>query len=60
MQFVFLHRHSIRPLSVVGVSEDQAIEQADGGDVLAFTLTFNSMKNTTHIWVRLFSLALAF
>ncbi|XP_022761924.1 glutathione reductase, chloroplastic isoform X1 [Durio zibethinus] len=36
---------SIPPLSVVGVSEEQAIEQANG-DVLVFTSTFNPMKNT--------------
>ncbi|KAM7488739.1 hypothetical protein LguiB_026223 [Lonicera macranthoides] len=35
----------IPPLSVVGVSEEQAIEQAKG-DVLVFTSTFNPMKNT--------------
>ncbi|CAA2980142.1 glutathione reductase, chloroplastic [Olea europaea subsp. europaea] len=35
----------IPPLSVVGLSEEQAIEQANG-DVLAFTSTFNPMKNT--------------
>ncbi|KAB2090110.1 hypothetical protein ERO13_A03G093500v2 [Gossypium hirsutum] len=36
---------SIPPLSVVGLSEEQAIEQANG-DVLVFTSTFNPMKNT--------------
>ncbi|KAK8663309.1 hypothetical protein V6N13_083132 [Hibiscus sabdariffa] len=36
---------SIPPLSVVGLSEEQAIEQANG-DVLIFTSTFNPMKNT--------------
>lgn len=36
---------SIPPLSVVGLSEEQAIEQAKG-DVLVFTSTFNPMKNT--------------
>ncbi|KAL2463285.1 Glutathione reductase [Forsythia ovata] len=37
--------HSILPLSVVGLSEEQATEQANG-DVLVFTSTFNPMKNT--------------
>ncbi|XP_021896952.1 glutathione reductase, cytosolic [Carica papaya] len=36
---------SIPPLSVVGLSEEQAIEQAKG-DILVFTSTFNPMKNT--------------
>ncbi|GMY26837.1 glutathione reductase, chloroplastic [Fagus crenata] len=36
---------SIPPLSVVGLSEEQAIEQANG-DTLVFTSTFNPMKNT--------------
>nr|ABK92485.1 unknown [Populus trichocarpa] len=36
---------SIPPLSVVGLSEEQALEQANG-DVLVFTSTFNPMKNT--------------
>ena len=35
----------IPPLSVVGLSEEQAIEQANG-DILVFTSTFNPMKNT--------------
>ncbi|THG05617.1 hypothetical protein TEA_000802 [Camellia sinensis var. sinensis] len=35
----------IPPLSVVGLSEEQAMEQAKG-DVLVFTSTFNPMKNT--------------
>ncbi|XP_047307960.1 glutathione reductase, chloroplastic-like [Impatiens glandulifera] len=35
----------IPPLSVVGLSEEQAIEQAKG-DVKVFTSTFNPMKNT--------------
>ncbi|PIN12010.1 Pyridine nucleotide-disulfide oxidoreductase [Handroanthus impetiginosus] len=35
----------IPPLSVVGLSEEQAIEKANG-DVLVFTSTFNPMKNT--------------
>jgi len=35
----------IPPLSVVGVSEEQAIEQAKG-DILVFTSAFNPMKNT--------------
>ncbi|KAJ7942512.1 Glutathione reductase [Quillaja saponaria] len=36
---------SIPPLSVVGLSEEQAIEQAQG-DILVFTSTFNPLKNT--------------
>lgn len=36
---------SIPPLSVVGLSEEQAIEQANG-DVLVFTSSFNPMRNT--------------
>ncbi|XVF65123.1 hypothetical protein PTKIN_Ptkin09bG0221600 [Pterospermum kingtungense] len=36
---------SIPPLSVVGLSEEKAIEQANG-DILVFTSTFNPMKNT--------------
>lgn len=36
---------SIPPLSVVGLSEEQAIENTNG-DVLVFTSTFNPMKNT--------------
>lgn len=35
----------IPPLSVVGLSEEQALEQANG-DILVFTSTFNPMKNT--------------
>nr|XP_043609231.1 glutathione reductase, chloroplastic [Erigeron canadensis] len=35
----------IPPLSVVGLSEEQAIEQANG-DILVFTSTFNPMKNS--------------
>lgn len=35
----------IPPLSVVGLSEEEAIEQANG-DVLVFTSSFNPMKNT--------------
>lgn len=35
----------IPPLSVVGLSEEQAIEQAED-DILVFTSTFNPMKNT--------------
>nr|DAD37002.1 TPA_asm: hypothetical protein HUJ06_007643 [Nelumbo nucifera] len=35
----------IPPLSVVGLSEQKAIEQAKG-DILIFTSTFNPMKNT--------------
>lgn len=36
---------SIPPLSVVGLSEEQAIEQVNG-DILVFTSSFNPMKNT--------------
>ncbi|KDP39387.1 hypothetical protein JCGZ_01144 [Jatropha curcas] len=36
---------SIPPLSVVGLSEEQAIEQAKD-DILVFTSSFNPMKNT--------------
>ncbi|KAF3457662.1 hypothetical protein FNV43_RR02320 [Rhamnella rubrinervis] len=36
---------SIPPLSVVGLSEEQAIAQANG-DILVFTSSFNPMKNT--------------
>ncbi|KAI7729277.1 hypothetical protein M8C21_001307, partial [Ambrosia artemisiifolia] len=36
---------SIPPLSVVGLSEEQAIEQANG-DILVYTSTFNPMKNS--------------
>ncbi|GLU08722.1 hypothetical protein SLE2022_256180 [Rubroshorea leprosula] len=36
---------SIPPLSVVGLSEEQALEQANG-DILVFTSSFNPMKNT--------------
>ncbi|KAB5564889.1 hypothetical protein DKX38_004943 [Salix brachista] len=36
---------SIPPLSVVGLSEEKALDQANG-DVLVFTSTFNPMKNT--------------
>ncbi|XP_042517889.1 glutathione reductase, cytosolic [Macadamia integrifolia] len=36
---------SIPPLSVVGLSENEAVEQAKG-DILVFTSTFNPMKNT--------------
>ncbi|PIN12074.1 Pyridine nucleotide-disulfide oxidoreductase [Handroanthus impetiginosus] len=35
----------IPPLSVVGLSEEQAIEEANG-DISVFTSTFNPMKNT--------------
>ncbi|XP_068665852.1 glutathione reductase, cytosolic [Aristolochia californica] len=35
----------IPPLSVVGLSEEQAVEQANG-DILVFTSTFNPMKNS--------------
>ncbi|GLT52309.1 hypothetical protein SLA2020_256570 [Shorea laevis] len=36
---------SIPPLSVVGLTEEQALEQANG-DILVFTSSFNPMKNT--------------
>ncbi|KAH9610236.1 hypothetical protein KSS87_020480 [Heliosperma pusillum] len=36
---------SIPPLSVVGLSEEEAIQQASG-DILVFTSSFNPMKNT--------------
>nr|ACJ85587.1 unknown [Medicago truncatula] len=36
---------SIPPLSVVGLSEEEAVEQTNG-DLLVFTSTFNPMKNT--------------
>ncbi|XP_074274783.1 glutathione reductase, chloroplastic [Silene latifolia] len=36
---------SIPPLSVVGLSEEEAIQQANG-DILVFTSSFNPMKNT--------------
>ncbi|XP_010693962.2 glutathione reductase, chloroplastic [Beta vulgaris subsp. vulgaris] len=35
----------IPPLSVVGLSEEQAIEQSNG-DILVYTSSFNPMKNT--------------
>ncbi|KAL8481153.1 hypothetical protein ACS0TY_027085 [Phlomoides rotata] len=35
----------IPPLSVVGLSEEEAVEKAKG-DILVFTSTFNPMKNT--------------
>ncbi|KAF7841714.1 glutathione reductase, cytosolic [Senna tora] len=35
----------IPPLSVVGLSEEQAVEEANG-DILVFTSTFNPMKNS--------------
>lgn len=44
---------SIPPLSVVGLSEEQAIEQANG-DILIFTSTFNPMKNTVSGYVQHF------
>jgi glutathione reductase (NADPH) len=37
--------NSIPPLSVVGLSEQQALEQATS-DVLVFTSSFTPMKNT--------------
>lgn len=43
LEFNFFH--SIPPLSVVGLSEEQAIEQAKG-DISVFTSTFNPMKNS--------------
>jgi pyruvate/2-oxoglutarate dehydrogenase complex dihydrolipoamide dehydrogenase (E3) component len=36
---------SIPPLAVVGLSEEEAVEQATG-DILVFTSGFNPMKNT--------------
>lgn len=36
---------SIPPLSVVGLSEEEAVEKATG-DILVFTSGFNPMKNT--------------
>ncbi|KAL8162879.1 hypothetical protein V2J09_014368 [Rumex salicifolius] len=36
---------SIPPLSIVGLSEEEAVEKANG-DTLVFTSTFNPMKNT--------------
>jgi glutathione reductase (NADPH) len=36
---------SIPPLSVVGLSEQQALEEAKG-DILVFTSSFNPMKNS--------------
>ncbi|KAL2923050.1 Glutathione reductase chloroplastic [Bienertia sinuspersici] len=36
---------SIPPLSVVGLSEEQAIEQSNG-DILVYTSSFNPLKNT--------------
>ncbi|KAF5452146.1 hypothetical protein F2P56_027177 [Juglans regia] len=36
---------SIPPLSVVGLSEEQAVDEANG-DISVFTSTFNPMKNT--------------
>jgi pyruvate/2-oxoglutarate dehydrogenase complex dihydrolipoamide dehydrogenase (E3) component len=37
--------NSIPPLSVVGLSEQQALEEAKG-DILVFTSSFNPMKNS--------------
>jgi hypothetical protein len=45
LNFHFSSQCSIPALSVVGLSEEQAIEQANG-DILVFTSTFNPMKNT--------------
>lgn len=42
---------SIPPLSVVGLSEEQAVEQANG-DLLVFTSSFNPMKNTVSGYVQ--------
>ncbi|GKV35253.1 hypothetical protein SLEP1_g43553 [Rubroshorea leprosula] len=36
---------SIPPLSVVGLSEEQTIQQANG-DILVFTSSLNPLKNT--------------
>ncbi|MFW8062960.1 glutathione-disulfide reductase, partial [Klebsiella pneumoniae] len=36
---------SIPPLSVVGLSEEQALEEANG-DILVFISSFNPMKNS--------------
>ena len=47
---------SIPPLAVVGLSEEQAIEQAKG-DILVFTSSFNPMKNTISQYVKRLSLA---
>lgn len=47
---------SIPPLAVVGLSEEQAIEQANG-DILVFTSSFNPMKNTISQYVKHLSLA---
>jgi glutathione reductase (NADPH) len=37
--------NSIPPLSVVGLSEQQALEEAKG-DILVFTSSFKPMKNS--------------
>jgi hypothetical protein len=37
--------NSIPPLSVVGLSEEQALEEANG-DILVFISSFNPMKNS--------------
>lgn len=42
--------HSIPPLSVVGLSEQEASEEAKG-DILVFTSSFNPMKNSISKWV---------
>lgn len=44
MRHLFLF-NSIPPLSVVGHSEEQAIEQVNG-EISVFTSSFNPMKNT--------------
>lgn len=45
MILVPLYSCSVPPLSVVGLSEEQAKDQAKG-DILVFTSSFNPMKNT--------------
>lgn len=45
VEHVLILLDSIPPLSLVGLSEEQALEKATG-DILVFTSTFNSMKNT--------------
>lgn len=43
---------------MVGLSEEQALEQANG-DVLVFTSTFNPMKNTISGYVLKFEILFA-
>lgn len=45
LPLLFFWTSSIPPLSVVGLSEEQAIEQAKG-DIHVYTSSFNPMKNT--------------